>query len=225
VRRQFGGPDRAQHLRRTAARCQHETEDTFDRTHVRTLAVAGDSFQSPSTRPRPSDACLRALAAGAGSVEAVIMVQRAVVVQPSVHRVYAYLSDFTNAVEWDAGTVRCSMLQGDGGVGTTYANTSKFMGLETELTYEVVELEPDRLIVLRGENRTVTSTDHILIQPVERGTEVLYTAEFEFKGVAKLLQVVLRAPLEKLADNAKVSLASALGRLESRPEGAEPGSG
>jgi hypothetical protein len=71
----------------------------------------------------------------------------------------------------------------------------------------------------------VTSTDHILIQPVERGTEVLYTAEFEFKGMAKLLQVVLRAPLEKLADNAKVSLASALARLESRPEGAEPGSG
>jgi hypothetical protein len=157
-------------------------------------------------------------------VEGVILVQRAVVVQPSVHRVYTYLSDFTNAVEWDAGTVRCSMLQGDGGAGTTYANTSKFMGLETELTYEVVELEPDRLIVLRGENRTVRSTDHILIQPVERGTEVLYTAEFEFKGMAKLLQVVLRAPLEKLADNAKVSLAAALSRLESRPEGAEPGS-
>jgi Polyketide cyclase / dehydrase and lipid transport len=167
---------------------------------------------------------LRVLGGRAGSVEAVIMVQRAVVVQPSVHRVYAYLSDFTNAVEWDAATVSCSMLQGDGGVGTTYANTSKFMGLETELTYELVELEPDRLIVLRGENRTVTSTDHILIQPVERGTEVLYTAEFEFKGVAKLLQVVLRAPLERLADNAKVSLASALSRLESRPGGTEPGS-
>jgi hypothetical protein len=78
--------------------------------------------------------------------------------------------------------------------------------------------------VLRGENRTVTSTDHILIQSVERGTEVLYTAEFEFKGIAKLLQIVLRAPLKKLADNAKVSLASALSRLDSRPEAKEPGS-
>jgi len=78
--------------------------------------------------------------------------------------------------------------------------------------------------VLRGENRTVTSTDHILIQSVERGTEVLYTAEFEFKGIAKLLQVVLRAPLKKLADNAKASLASALNRLDSRPEAKEPGS-
>jgi carbon monoxide dehydrogenase subunit G len=155
---------------------------------------------------------------------AVITIQRAVIASAPAEVVFAYLSDFTNAAEWDAGTVSCVLLTGDGAVGSTYANTSKFMGMSTELTYELVELEADRLIVLRGENRTVTSTDHILIQSVERGTEVLYTAEYEFKGVAKLLQVVLRAPLEKLADNAKVSLASALSRLESRSEGAEPGS-
>jgi uncharacterized protein YndB with AHSA1/START domain len=145
------------------------------------------------------------------------MIQRAVIVRPPVERVYSYLSDFTNAVEWDAGTVACTMLQGDGGVGTTYANASKFMGLETELTYEVLELEPDRLIVLRGENRTVTSTDHILIQQVERGTEVLYTAEFEFKGPAKLLEPVLRMPLEKLADSAERSLEAALRKLDGAP--------
>ncbi len=146
------------------------------------------------------------------------MIQRAVVVDPTVARVYSYLRDFTNAVQWDAGTVACTMLQGDGGVGTTYANTSKFMGLETELTYEVLELETDRLIVLRGENQTVTSTDHILIQPVERGTEVLYTAEFEFKGPARLLEPVLRVPLEKLGDNAEKSLAAALRGLEGAPD-------
>jgi hypothetical protein len=150
-------------------------------------------------------------------VEAVIMVQRAVVVQPPVQRVYTYLSDFTNAVEWDAGTVSCSMLQGDGSVGTTYANTSSFAGVQTELTYELLELQPDRLIVLRGENASVVSMDHILIQAVERGTEVLYTAEFEFKGPAKLLEVVLRFPLEKLADNAQKSLASALDALGADP--------
>jgi uncharacterized protein YndB with AHSA1/START domain len=145
------------------------------------------------------------------------MIQRAVVVDQPVERVYSYLCDFTNAVEWDAGTVTCTMLQGDGGVGTTYANTSKFMGLETELTYELLELEPNRLIVLRGENRTVTSTDHILIQSVEHGTEVLYTAEFEFKGSAKIFEPVLRMPLEKLGDNAEKTLTAALSRLDAQP--------
>jgi hypothetical protein len=145
------------------------------------------------------------------------MVQRAVVVQPSVETVYAYLADFANSVEWDAATVRCTMLQGDGGVGTTYAHTSSFIGLQTELTYEVLELQHDHLIVLRGENSTVTATDHMLIQPVDRGTEVLYTAEFEFKGPAQFFEVILRFPLEKLADDAERSLSSALNALEGRP--------
>lgn len=145
------------------------------------------------------------------------MIQRAVVADQPVERVYSYLSDFTNAVEWDAGTVTCTMLQGDGGVGTTYANTSRFMGLETELTYELLELELNRLIVLRGENRTVTSTDHILVQSVEHGTEVLYTAEFEFKGAAKIFEPVLRVPLERLGDNAEGSLVAALNRLGAPP--------
>ncbi len=143
----------------------------------------------------------------------VIMIQRAVMAIHPVDRVFAYLADFTNAPEWDSGTVSCTMLSGDGGVGTTYANRSKFMGLQTELTYELIELDPDRLIVLRGENSTVISTDHMLIQSAAGGTEVLYTAEFEFKGVARFLEPLLRIPLEKLGDDAEKTLALALGKL------------
>ena len=50
-------------------------------------------------------------------------------------------------------------VSGDGGVGTTYDNTSKFMGRETELTYEVVTHQPDRLFALRGENKSVVAHD------------------------------------------------------------------
>jgi hypothetical protein len=141
------------------------------------------------------------------------MIQRAILASAPADRVYSYLVDFTNAVEWDAGTIECSMLSGDGGVGTTYANTSKFMGLQTELTYELVEAEPDSLVVLRGENSTVTTTDHILIQTVKAGTEVLYTAEFEFKGAARFLQPLLRFPLERLGNDAEKSLTRALAKL------------
>ncbi|MGZ4467252.1 MAG: hypothetical protein ACXVXB_02140 [Nocardioidaceae bacterium] len=37
-------------------------------------------------------------------------------------------------------------VSGDGGVGTEYHNTSKFAGRETELTYVVQALVPDRRI-------------------------------------------------------------------------------
>ena len=65
--------------------------------------------------------------------------QRSVDTAASPEVVFAYLSDFTTTNEWDPGTVRTERVAGDGGVGTTYHNTSKFMGKETELTYEVVE--------------------------------------------------------------------------------------
>ena len=55
-------------------------------------------------------------------------------------RVFDYLSDFTHTNEWDPGTVETRRTSGDGGVGTTYANTSEFMGRRSELTYETVEL-------------------------------------------------------------------------------------
>ncbi len=48
-------------------------------------------------------------------------------------RVFAYLADFTHTEEWDPGTVRTHRVSGDGGVGTTYANTSRFLGRETDL--------------------------------------------------------------------------------------------
>ena len=37
---------------------------------------------------------------------------------------FAYLSDFTTTNEWDPGTVSTERVSGDGGVGTTYHNTS-----------------------------------------------------------------------------------------------------
>jgi hypothetical protein len=141
------------------------------------------------------------------------MIQRAVLASAPPDRVYAYLSDFTNAVEWDAGTVSCVLTTGDGSVGSTYANTSTFLGLSTELTYELLELEAPRLVVLRGENASVTATDHILIQSAGSGTEVLYTAEFEFKGVSRLAEPLLKFPLERLGDRADRSLTVALAKL------------
>lgn len=40
--------------------------------------------------------------------------------------VFAYLSDFTTTEQWEPGTVRTTRVSGDGGVGTRYANTSRF---------------------------------------------------------------------------------------------------
>ena len=139
--------------------------------------------------------------------------QRSVTVNASPAKVFAFLSDFTTTEQWDPGTVRCQRTSGDGGVGTVYLNTSKFLGRETELTYTVLEVDPGRRVRLRGQNKTVTATDTMEISPNGSGSDVTYTADFDFNGVAKYLAPLLAGPLKKLGDDAEKGLREALSRL------------
>ena len=139
--------------------------------------------------------------------------QRSVETSASPAAVFAYLSDFTNTNEWDPGTVRTILVSGDGGVGTTYANTSKFLGRETELTYEVEKHQPDSLFALRGENKSVVAHDTMEIVATATGSTVTYTADFEFKGLGRFVAPLLAPALKKLGDEAENGLRENLGKL------------
>jgi carbon monoxide dehydrogenase subunit G len=139
--------------------------------------------------------------------------RRTVIVGASLERVFDYLSDFTNAREWDPGTVCCARLSGDGGPGTTYANTSKLLGRETHLTYVVEELEAPHRIALRGHGRAVQAHDTMVLHTVSAGTEVIYTARFEFTGLARYLGPLLSGSLKRLGDGAEHGLRENLSRL------------
>jgi carbon monoxide dehydrogenase subunit G len=139
--------------------------------------------------------------------------RKTVVVDRPLQAVFDYLADFTTTTEWDPGTVSTVREQGDGGVGTTYRNTSEFLGRTTELRYVVQELVPAQRIRLRGENKTVASTDTMTVRKVDGGTEVTYDAEFAFKGTARFLAPLLRPALERLGRQAETGLRQALLRL------------
>lgn len=139
--------------------------------------------------------------------------QRSVETRATPEAVFAYLSDFTNTNEWDPGTVRTVLVSGDGGVGTVYRNTSKFMGRETELTYEVVDHRPERLFALRGENSSVIANDTMEIEPVGFASKVTYTADFQFKGLGRFIAPLLKPALKKLGDEAEDGLRKALAKL------------
>ena len=139
--------------------------------------------------------------------------QRTVETNASPAAVFAYLSDFTNTDEWDPGTVKTVKVSGDGGVGTQYHNTSKFMGRETELTYEVVDHQPNSLFALRGENSSLVAQDRMEIAPTGSGSRVTYTADFTFKGISKLVAPLLAPAFKKLGDDAEKGLREGLGKL------------
>ena len=148
-------------------------------------------------------------------------IERSVTVGQPVDRVFAYLSDFTNTTGWDPGTVRTERVAGDGGVATRYHNVSKFLGRETELDYLVIEHVPGERFALRGENATVVAKDTMTFvrtmngsaADAPEGTTVTYRAEFEFKGLAKLVAPLFAPAFKKLGDEAEQGMRDALGRL------------
>jgi NAD(P)-dependent dehydrogenase (short-subunit alcohol dehydrogenase family) len=143
-----------------------------------------------------------------------MQIRRTVTVDKPIDAVFAYLSDFTTTTDWDPGTVRTVRERGDGGVGTEYLNTSRFIGRTTQLRYVVEEVDPPRRIRLRGENATVVATDTMTFTPLPDGTEVTYTAEFTFKGITKYLAPLLvRHPLRRLGNDAEVGMRATLAKL------------
>ena len=144
--------------------------------------------------------------------------RRTVTVEKPLDTVFSYLSDFTTTTEWDPGTVKTTRTSGDGGFGTEYLNTSTFAGRETQLTYVVQELVPNQRIALRGENKTVIAHDTMTFQEVAGDnaitrTKVTYTADFTFKGLARLFAPFLKPAFERLGNEAETRMAAALARL------------
>lgn len=140
-------------------------------------------------------------------------IERTVEVDVPIGPAFDYLTDFTTTTDWDPGTVATVRCEGDGGVGTTYRNTSRFLGRETSLTYVVEELVTNERIRLRGENKTVVSVDTMTFRTVGGLSEVTYTAEFTFKGVSRLLAPLLKPALVRLGNEAESGLRSALTKL------------
>jgi carbon monoxide dehydrogenase subunit G len=142
-----------------------------------------------------------------------MQIQRTVETQAAPAAVFDYLTDFTRTTEWDPGTVSTVRVEGDGGVGTVYDYVSEFNGNRTELRYTVVDHVPHSLFRLRGENKTVTAVDTMEIVAVGSGSRVTYTADFTFKGVAKLAVPFLGRAFRKLGDEAEDGLRQALASL------------
>jgi uncharacterized protein YndB with AHSA1/START domain len=139
-----------------------------------------------------------------------LLIERTVTVARPQAEVFAYLADFTTTMEWDPGTLETTRESGDGGVGTTYRNVSRFMGRQTELAYVVTEHQSPELLRLRGENRTVVVRDTMTLTRTGGATTISYRAEFEFKGWARLVSPFAAPALRRLGDRAAQGLRSAL---------------
>ena len=123
-----------------------------------------------------------------------------------------YLADFANATAWDPGTVSCTRTDsGPVQVGAVWHNTSKILGVETELDY-TLEHRDDERIELVGRNKTATANDVITVRPAGSGSEITYDATVELHGMAKLGAPVMQLEFEKLGNETVTGIQRELGK-------------
>ncbi|MDR7087652.1 carbon monoxide dehydrogenase subunit G [Aeromicrobium panaciterrae] len=128
-------------------------------------------------------------------------VERTFVVSTPIEETFAYLSDFENTEEWDPGTISTRRTSGDGELGTTYENTSEFMGRKTQLMYETIGHDDPTFFSCRGRNKTATATDTMTFTRDGSWTQIHYRADFEFHGLVRFVApLVVKPKLDSLAD-------------------------
>lgn len=131
--------------------------------------------------------------------------------------VFAYLSDFSTAQEWDPGVVEAERLnEAAVGEGTEFRLVAEFLGRKTTLTYRIVEYDPPGAVTFRGENATVISNDRITFAPVGEGTRITYDAELVLKGPLRIADPLLRLAFNRVGDRALAGLKHKLARA--RPQ-------
>jgi carbon monoxide dehydrogenase subunit G len=128
-------------------------------------------------------------------------------------QVLAYLRDFANAQEWDPGTQSCTRIDnGPVTVGSSWHNVSRIAGVSTELTY-VLKESTDTRLVFEGSNNSATSTDTIVITPVEGGARIDYRADLAMHGLAVLMSPGMKVLFEKIAGDTENQLTEVLNSL------------
>ena len=126
---------------------------------------------------------------------------------------FAYLSDFSNALEWDPGVVgaeRAGQRRGDG--RQRVPARDRVHGSPGPPTYRVIELEAPRRVTFLAETGTLTSLDTIpTFEQRGEGSSVTYDADLRLKGPLKLADPLLRLAFKSIGDKARDGLRTHLG--------------
>ncbi|MGH3133527.1 MAG: SRPBCC family protein [Gaiellaceae bacterium] len=144
---------------------------------------------------------------------------QSVEISRSPEDVFAYLSDFSHATEWQENLVSASV-EGGGtfGVGSRVTMTRRIGRGERTLTNEVTEHNPPRTFGFRGIDGPIRAVGKGTVEPVDGGARSRFTMELDFEGhgIGKLLVPLVvrrqaRSDLAKSQERLKAKLESGAG--------------
>jgi hypothetical protein len=121
-------------------------------------------------------------------------------------RAFAYMSDFSNARQWDSSVVEARSLDpGPARLGAAFDLTVAMGYRRLALHYVITELT-GVTVELLAETRWLRSRDRITVTEESGGCRVTYDARLTLRGIARPLSPLLSSSLRRTATAALVSL-------------------
>jgi hypothetical protein len=161
--------------------------------------------------------------AGAGSGEArgatatdrsaaMTRIVRTIEVPTAPDDAFRYVADFSTTEEWDPGIEEARRLDdGPIGVGSRFAVISNFGGRRLPITYTITAYEPPTRVVLDGEGSRFRGIDEITFDATpDGGTRITYVADLRLKGIARVIEPLMRSRFEEVGEEGTQGLRRAL---------------
>ena len=125
-------------------------------------------------------------------------VEQSMVINQPIEKVFAYVTDPRNNPKWQPGILDSRVTPDEPThLGTQITDVRSLLGRKIEVTSEVTEFEPNKLIRLKSTSGPIPFRGYITFEPVSGGTKVNFLAEAEPTGFFKLAEGMFAGNLKK----------------------------
>jgi len=133
---------------------------------------------------------------------------------------FAFVADFANASRWDPGVATSERLDdGPVQVCARYRLGVRVGGRVRPMDYRIVELEPDRRVLLAGKGAGVEALDEIRFAPAAVGGTVIdYVADIRLRGLLRLAAPFAGGAFRRIATDARDGMQRALDDIAAMPD-------
>lgn len=147
-------------------------------------------------------------------------IKRTITTTLPIAETFAYLSDFSNAAEWDPGTVTSIPRNDeDPHVGQEYDLVVAWGERRLDMVYTITRLETNRLLELEGDGSTTHAVDTMTFASRGEQTVVTYEADIKLKGILRIAEPFLKNKFTELGDEAEYGLSTALAKRANETTG------
>src|SRR5437868_13999728 len=116
-------------------------------------------------------------------------VERTLIINQPVEKVFAYITNPRNNPKWQPDILDSRVTPDEPThVGTRVTDVRSLLGRKLELTTEVIEFEPNKMMRVKSTSGPIPFRGYITFEPIDGGTRVDFLAEAEPTGFFKMAE-------------------------------------